>query len=179
MNAKLTVEPRKVRQSFMDFDIALDLDHLDADIAILGLPYGDPYNMDEVTNDQTNAPTAIRRASRRVSDRLERWDFDLGGPLLAHKPIRVVDCGDVPGNKDDLGQHYRHAELAVRKILQAGAMPISTGSMRNPVFAKVTRAPFDVLPKCRISRKYSRLACALRAARVARNTKRQWTMARI
>ena len=30
MNAKLTVEPRKVRQSFMDFDIALDLDHLDA-----------------------------------------------------------------------------------------------------------------------------------------------------
>jgi len=127
MNAPLTVEPRKDRQSFMNFDIALDLEQLDAHIAILGLPYGDPYNMDEVTNDQTNAPTAIRRASSRVCDRLDRWDFDLGGPLLADKPIRVVDCGDVPGNKDDLGQHYRHAEQAVRKILQAGAMPIVMG----------------------------------------------------
>jgi agmatinase len=83
--------------------------------------------MDEVTNDQTNAPTAIRRASRRISGSIERWDFDLGGPLLADKPVRVVDCGDVPGNKHDLGQHYRHAEKVVRQILKAGAMPIVMG----------------------------------------------------
>ncbi len=127
MSANLTVEPKKVRQSFMGFDIALDLEQLEADIAILGLPYGDPYNMDEVTNDQTNAPTAIRRASRRISGSLERWDFDLGGPLLAEKQVRVVDCGDVPGNRHDLGQHYRHAENVVRQILKAGAMPIVMG----------------------------------------------------
>ena len=127
MTTNLTVEPRLVRQSFMGFDIDLDLDQLKADVAILGLPYGDPYNMDEVTNDQTNAPTAIRQASRRISGGLERWDFDLGGPLLAEKSIRVVDCGDVPGNKHDLRQHYRHAEKAVRQILKAGALPIIMG----------------------------------------------------
>ena len=63
----LTVAPRRIRQTFMDFDLALDLEHLEADIAILGIPYGDSYNIDEVTNDQTNAPTAIRQASRRIS----------------------------------------------------------------------------------------------------------------
>ncbi|MFT5503155.1 MAG: agmatinase [Gammaproteobacteria bacterium] len=123
MCANLTVEPRTPRQSFMDLEIALDLERLEADIAILGLPYGDPYSIDEVSNDQSNAPTAIRRASRCASDCLECWDFDLGGPLLADKPIRVVNCGDVPGNQHDLGQHYRHAERVVRQILSAGVMP--------------------------------------------------------
>ena len=88
----LTVAPRQMRRTFMDFDLALDLEHLEADIAILGLPYGDSYNIGEVTNDQTNAPTAIRQASRRISGGLERWDFDLGSPLLHGKPVRVVDC---------------------------------------------------------------------------------------
>lgn len=123
----LTVAPRQIRQTFMDFDLALDLEHLEADIAILGLPYGDAYNIDEVSNDQTNAPTAIRQASRRISGGLERWDFDLGSPLLNGKPVRVVDCGDVPGTARDLSQHYSRAEKAIRLILRAGAFPIFLG----------------------------------------------------
>ena len=71
--AVLTVEPRQPPQTFMNFELALDLEHLEADIAILGIPYGDPYNIDEVSNDQTNAPTAIRQASQRISGGLERW----------------------------------------------------------------------------------------------------------
>ena len=119
--------PRQVSQTFLDFDLALDLDKLDAHVAILGLPYGDPYNIDQVTNDQTNAPTAVRRASRRSSGGLERWDFDLGSPLLAGRDIRIVDCGDVPGDARDLSQHRHHAELAARKILGTGALPIVLG----------------------------------------------------
>ena len=97
----LTIAPRQIRQTFLDFDLALDLEHLEADVAILGLPYGDAYSIDEVSNDQTNAPTAIRQASRRISGGLERWDFDLGSPLLHGKSVRVVDCGDVPGDARD------------------------------------------------------------------------------
>lgn len=123
----LTVPPRQSRQTFMDFDLALDLEHLEADIAILGIPYGDPYNIDEVTNDQTNAPTAIRQASRRISGGLEQWDFDLGGPLLDGKQVSIVDCGDVPGDARDLSRHYSRAEEAVRLILRAGAFPIVLG----------------------------------------------------
>ena len=98
MAQTLTVPPRSVRQSFMDFEIVTDLETLEADVAILGIPYSDPYTIDEVTNDQTNAPTAIRRASRRSSGGVERWDFDLGGPIFDGKSVRVVDCGDVPGD---------------------------------------------------------------------------------
>ena len=123
----LTVAPRQIRRTFMDFDLALDLEHLEADIAILGLPYGDSYIIDEVTNDQTNAPTAIRQASRRISGGLERWDFDLGSALLHGKPVRVVDCGDVPGDARDLSRHYSRAEKATRLILRAGAFPIVLG----------------------------------------------------
>ncbi len=103
----LTVPPRSVFTTFMDFPFVHDLDRLDAHFAIIGMPYGDPYSIDEVTNDQTNAPTAVRRASARVSRGLERWDFDIGGTLFDGKIINVVDVGDVPGEARDLSGHYR------------------------------------------------------------------------
>jgi agmatinase len=123
----LTVPPRGVFTTFMEFPLATDLDRLDAHLAIIGMPYGDPYSIDEVTNDQTNAPTAVRRASARVSRGLERWDFDIGGTLFDGKDIKVVDVGDVPGEARDLQGHYRRAEAAIRKILKAGALPITIG----------------------------------------------------
>jgi agmatinase len=125
--SSLTVPPRGVFTTFMEFPLATDLDRLDAHLAIIGMPYGDPYSIDEVTNDQTNAPTAVRRASARVSRGLERWDFDIGGTLFDGKNIKVVDVGDVPGEARDLSGHYRRAEAAIRKILKAGAVPITIG----------------------------------------------------
>ena len=95
----LTVAPRREFQSFHDLPIVLDLDSIDADVAILGIPYGAPYSMDDVTNDQTNAPTHVRRYCERALRGIERWDFDLGGPLFDGKIIKVVDVGDVPGNQ--------------------------------------------------------------------------------
>jgi hypothetical protein len=67
MAETLTVAPRQGFKSFLDVPLALDLDNLDAHVAILGIPYGDPYSIDEVTNDQTNAPTAVRQASDAIS----------------------------------------------------------------------------------------------------------------
>ena len=130
MTLPLTVAPRQGFQSFLDFPLALDLDALaaiGAQIAILGIPYGDPYSIDEVTNDQTNAPTAVRQASDRISDGPAQWDFDLGGTLLDGRDLKVVDCGDVPGDPRDLGDHYRRAEASARKILAAGALPVTIG----------------------------------------------------
>ena len=37
-------------QSFHDLPIVLDLDTIDADAAILGIPYGATYSMDKGTN---------------------------------------------------------------------------------------------------------------------------------
>ena len=127
MTGMLTVAPRRTLQTFLDFPLHTDLDTLEADVAILGLPYGDPYSMDEVTNDQTNAPTAVRVASRRIGTDPSRWDFDVGGTLFDGKPIRVVDCGDVPGDPADLGAHYRKAEAAAKKIWARVPMLVSIG----------------------------------------------------
>ena len=99
MTQTLTVAPRREFQSFHDVPISLDLDTLDADVAILGIPYGDPYTIDDVTNDQTNAPTAIRRHCERALRGIDRWDFDLGGTLFDGRDITVVDCGDVYGDQ--------------------------------------------------------------------------------
>lgn len=47
--------------SFLDFPLTLDLDNLDADIAIPGVPFGSPYVADDLANDQSRAPDAIRQ----------------------------------------------------------------------------------------------------------------------
>ncbi len=125
--SELTVAPRGVFQTFMNFPFCDDLDALDADVAIIGMPYGAPYTIDELINDQTNAPTAIRRASRRLVQNLDRYDFDIGGPVFDGKDIKVVDIGDIPGDAGRLADHYAKAEAAVRKVLAAGAMPVSFG----------------------------------------------------
>jgi agmatinase len=123
----LTKPPRREFQTFWDFPLVTDLDKLEADVAILGLPYGAAYSIDEVSNDQTNAPTAIRRLCERALRGLDRWDFDIGGTLLDGRDIRVIDCGDVIGDQSDLRGHIRRGEAAVRKILAAGALPIVLG----------------------------------------------------
>ena len=125
--SKLTIAPRDVFETFYDFPFVDDLDTLKADFAIIGMPYGDPYTVDEMINDQTNAPTAVRRASKRISQAIDRYDFDIGGPLFAGKDVKVVDVGDIGADAHDLGGHYKRAEQAIRKILKAGAMPITIG----------------------------------------------------
>lgn len=54
MTLPLTIAPRaSVPRTFLNAPLVTDFDRLDAHIAVLGLPYGDPRNIDEVTNDQT------------------------------------------------------------------------------------------------------------------------------
>ena len=127
MELPLTTPREPAQQTFLYSEPVSDLDHLKADIAFLGIPFGDAYTFQEIVNDQTNMPAAMRQASNRIVRSLERYDFDLGGPLYDGKPIRSVDCGDVCADPADLKAHYRRAEAAVRKILAAGALPIVIG----------------------------------------------------
>jgi agmatinase len=127
VNLPLTNPPKSTQRTFLHSEPAFDLDRLEADIAFLGIPYGDAYTFEEIVNDQTNMPAAMRQASDRIVRSPERYDFDLGGPLYDGKPIRTVDCGDVRADPSDLKGHYRRAEVAVRKILAAGALPIAIG----------------------------------------------------
>ena len=79
----LTTAPRRMPDTFLGATPVTSLDGLAADIAFLGVPYGQAYSYEDITNDQSNGPTALRIASPRIVRSLERYDFDLGGPLYA------------------------------------------------------------------------------------------------
>ncbi len=86
----LTSAPKTGHQTFLYSELATDLDALQADIAFLGIPYGDAYTFAEIVNDQTNMPAAMRRATDRITRSIERYDFDVNGPLYDNRPIRTI-----------------------------------------------------------------------------------------
>ncbi|MEO0773138.1 MAG: agmatinase [Pseudomonadota bacterium] len=129
MTAAYTEKPKNVPGTFLHFPFAGDLDALEADIAILGIPYGMPYRIHEMANDQSRAPDALRGAAMGadVSYTLNHYDFDLGGPLFDGRDIRVVDCGNVIADMGDHAVSYANAEAAARKIIGSGATLITLG----------------------------------------------------
>ncbi len=142
MTLPLTLAPNPGPAGFLGFPVVTDLDRLEAEIAILGIPHGAPYAMEEAANDQSRAPGAIRAQSHQIGDGLDHWDFDLGGPLLGEpgrdgRKVRVVDCGDVAADPFDIPGNIARAEAAARAILAAGALPIVFGGDHGvsiPVF---------------------------------------------
>ncbi|MBL8699588.1 MAG: agmatinase [Alphaproteobacteria bacterium] len=127
MPKPLTARPKTGHGTFLFSEFAPDLDNLKADIAFIGMPFGSAYSFEEMVNDQSRAPAAMRAASDRIVRHLERHDFDVGGPLYDGRPIRAVDVGDVYGDVLAPRDHLRRAEEVVRKVLAAGAMPITIG----------------------------------------------------
>lgn len=123
----VTVPPPGVHETFLFAEPLRDLDALQADIAVLGVPFGQPYGIRAVHHDHVNGPMAMRRATDRVVRALHHYDFDIGGPLFMGRDIRMVDCGDVSADPYDLTGHFRGTETAVAGILKAGALPLFLG----------------------------------------------------
>ena len=107
MAKRLTESPHSSSRTFLDFPFANDLDGLDADFAILGIPFGMPYRAAAMGNDQSRAPDAIRRTptTEDIEYTRNHFDFDLDGHLFAGKTIKVVDCGNVIANPADPGDY--------------------------------------------------------------------------
>jgi len=126
---KLTSPPGNKGGTFLDFPLASNLDDLQAHFAILGIPFGMPYDASSMANDQSTAPDIIRQTPTKADIEYTKnhYDWDLGGYLFAGKDIKVVDCGNVCADSSDHKAHYRYAELAARKIFSSGAILISLG----------------------------------------------------
>ena len=137
MRENLTIAPKSGSKTFFDFPLVCDFENFNAHLAILGLPHGMPYTKAEQFNDQTNAPAAIRQASEWAYRSPHRFDFDLGGTLFDGQAIKAVDCGDVAFDPVNITSHYQRAESVIRKIINAGALPICLGGDHGvpiPVF---------------------------------------------
>jgi agmatinase len=88
---------------FLNWPIETNPARMSADIALLGIPYSEPYVGDSWPNDQTRAPDAVRQAFDQYCGGTELWDFDLGADLGSLLPAQCLDCGNAPwveGNYD-------------------------------------------------------------------------------
>jgi agmatinase len=114
--------------SFLDSERIRQLDDVaGADIAVIGAPYGVPYDIAGMRSPSAPAPGAVRAASRRFVRFRDHYDFDLGGPLFAGKTVRIVDCGDVAMRSGDFAGNAKRTEEVVRAIRAHGAVPIVLG----------------------------------------------------
>jgi len=129
MNTPLTQITSRAPQTFLDVPFVDSLDELSADFAVLGIPFGMPYSVESMANDQSNAPDAIRQFANYldISYTRSHYDFDLGGTLLDGQDTKIVDCGNVTADPNDHREHYRRAEAAARKIFSSGTTLITLG----------------------------------------------------
>jgi agmatinase len=126
MNARLSPVPPE-RPTFLGMPRCTDLDTLEADIAILGVPFGGHYDMLAARETASDAPQKIREQSMRFVEFLHHYDYDFGGDIFAGRDITIVDCGDVAMEAGDYaGNNARTTEI-VRKIIDRGTVPISIG----------------------------------------------------
>ena len=100
-------------------------DRIDADVAILGVPF------DMGTQYRPGArfgPRAIREASTLFSfGHGGAYDHEDDEVYLPMDAVRIVDCGDADIVHTQTEQSHVNTELAVRKILEQGAMPVVLG----------------------------------------------------
>ncbi|MGZ8474873.1 MAG: arginase family protein [Candidatus Limnocylindria bacterium] len=132
--------------AFLDLPVETDLDRIDADVAVLGVPHGWAYPDIGTTAGCADAPAAVRRASQRLARFVGHWDFDRDGPMELRPS---VDAGDVPGDPVDGPGNSARTTDAVRAILAAGAIPICIGgddSVPIPILRAFDgRGPITVL----------------------------------
>jgi agmatinase len=113
------------------------VDDADADLAILGIPFGVPYPPGIHAAASTESPTAIRARAARLASFVGHHDFDTGQPMLDGQ-ARIVDCGDVPGDPADAAGNATRAEVAVRALLARDVVPVILGgddSIPIPILA--------------------------------------------
>jgi agmatinase len=111
--------------SFGKQPVCDDWDKIEADAAVLGAPF------DMGTQYRAGArfgPRSIREASTLFSfGHGGAYDFEDDVTYLPVDQVRIVDIGDADMIHTDTIKSHANIELGVRKILQAGALPVVLG----------------------------------------------------
>lgn len=123
----LTTPVPSHRPTFLGIDRCDDIANLQADIAVLGVPWGVPASMESSRAPSSEAPETIREESLRYARYLTHPDIDFGGPVLGDPPVRIVDCGNVRMTPRDLTANSARTTKTIRAIRHAGAIPFVLG----------------------------------------------------
>ena len=111
--------------TFAKQPVCLDWQAIDADVAVLGVPF------DMGTQYRSGArfgPRAIREASTLFSfGHAGAYDHEDDVTYLPADAVRIVDIGDADIIHTDTQQSHANTEAAVRQILKCGALPLILG----------------------------------------------------
>ena len=111
--------------TFGKFPYQPDWDAIDADVAVLGAPF------DFGTQWRSGArmgPRGIREASTLFSfGHAGAYDFEDDITYLPAETTRIIDIGDADIVHTDTIRSHANIEAGVRKILDAGALPVVLG----------------------------------------------------
>ena len=131
--------------SFMKKEICTDLDRLEADVAVLGVPYDMGIQYRSGTN---QGPECIRAGSKLTAFTNDDGVYDPDrDEMFLDSRWRIVDCGDADIVHGDLEQSFRNIEESVRKIVAKGAMPVVMGGDHS-ITIPVVRALDSLGPVC-------------------------------
>jgi agmatinase len=112
--------------SFLRSDVCTDIDELDADIAVLGVPTdeGVPF-----MPGSRFAPRALREHSLRFVDGDGYYNPERDKTYLAYEMAkrRIVDVGDADVLPTNVEGTFDNVTSIVRQVLDKGAMPVVMG----------------------------------------------------
>jgi agmatinase len=111
--------------TFAGFSLHNDLKSLNADIAIIGVPYESPYLKKQSYSSQ-NAAATIRQESLRY-EKTGNFDFDFNGDLFDGHAIKCVDCGNLINRLEPFDTYLHTITNSIKTLLERGAVPIVIG----------------------------------------------------
>ncbi|MEO1052738.1 MAG: agmatinase [Bacteroidota bacterium] len=123
-----------------------DLEKLDADIAVLGIPYDEATAMRPGSR---QAPRAIRDASGRFGflgrGKNSKGFYDINRDKQIMQGVRIVDCGDADTIYFSQDRNFDIIYNKVKAILSKGALPVVLGGDHS-ISYPVLRAYEDFEP---------------------------------
>ena len=133
--------------TFGKYPYVADWDRIDADIAVLGAPYDFGCQW---RSGARFGPRSVREASTLFAfGHAGAYDHEDDVEYLRPDAVRIVDVGDADIVHTDTAKSHANIELAVRKILSSGAVPVTIGgdhSINIPcINAFKDLAPFHVI----------------------------------
>ena len=146
MSYQPTSQPHTGIATFCKAPFQPDISQLDADVAVIGIPYDEATAMRPGSR---QAPRAIRDASTRFGflgkGAESKGFFDIGSKSQKMEGVKIVDCGDVDTIYFDQERNFRLTYEKVKGILDKDTLPVIIGGDHSITYP-VIRAFEDFEP---------------------------------
>ena len=112
---------------FLESKVELDPTRVQTGYAFLGIPFGPPYEPQDLEV-CAGAADGVRASARKMTYRemSHHYHFDWGGPL---GDPDVTDCGDVIGDADDADGIWGRGLDVTRALAERGVTPLVLGGL--------------------------------------------------